>query len=140
MSRRGQLTLAGVLALAGILGVVLLLTTRSGSPRSYINDNYALVSREGDSAVYSSPKPASAVVKDISGRWAPADRVVDPSGYFLRYADDMVAVSPEGTGSRIHVDDEQRGYARWFPYVGGIWGTSSGRAEGFRGGGPGVGK
>ena len=76
MSRRGQLVLAGVLVLAGIVGVVLLFTMRSGSPRSYIDDNYALVSREGDSAVYSSPQPASAVVKDISDRWSPADQVV----------------------------------------------------------------
>ena len=140
MSKRAQLLLGAVLALAGIVGVVLLFTVRSGTPRSYIDDHYALVSRQGDSAVYSSPKPASAVVKEISGRWSPADRVVDPSGYFLRYSDDMVAVSPQGTGSRIYVDDEDRGYTRWFPYVGGVWGTSSGRAEGFRGGGPGAGK
>ena len=78
----------------------------------------------------------------IAGKWKPAERLADPSGYFLRYRNDIVAVTaaPEGGGSRIFVDEERRGYARWYPYVGGYWGTYSGPGEGFRGGGPGAGK
>ena len=43
-------------------------------------------------------------------------------------------------GSRILVDDEEGGYHRNYGYVGGFWGTYSGPAGSFRGGGPGAGK
>ena len=60
-------------------------------------------------------------------------------GYFLRYSDDIVAITANGTGSRIYVDDERRGYSHWLFFVGGVWGTG-GSGENFRGGGPGGGK
>jgi hypothetical protein len=52
-----------------------------------------------------------------------------------------VTISPQGGGgSRIVVDDEETGYRRGFVYLGGWWGSYSGPAESFRGGGPGGGK
>jgi hypothetical protein len=114
----------------------------AGSVRGWVGDRYPRVSSEagGQSVVYSSPKRPSAVAAEIADRWTPAQRLSDPSGVFLRYSDAVVAVTPSGGGSRIYVDDADRGYARWFPFLGGFWGTYSGPAETFRGGGPGAGK
>jgi Domain of unknown function (DUF4247) len=138
-----QLKVAAAVALIVIGGVSLgALFLSAGSLRGWVGDRYTRVSSEagGRSVVYSSPKRPSVVAAEIANRWKPAQRLNDPSGFFLRYSAAVIAVTPYGTGSRIHVDDAGRGYARWFPYVGGYWGTYSGPAETFRGGGPGAGK
>ena len=78
---------------------------------------------------------------DIADAVKPADERTTPAGHFLRYDDDIVTVTAEaGGGSRIQVDDEETGYRRGFVYLGGWWGSFSGPAESFRGGGPGGGK
>lgn len=131
------LTIVGVLALGAVFA-----TTR-GTLRDHLRENYTLVRTTdgGRSVEYSSDRKPSAVAASIAGKWKPAERLSDPSGYFLRYRNDIVAVSAaDGGGSRIFVDDERRGYTRWYPYIGGYWGTYSGPGEGFRGGGPGAGK
>jgi hypothetical protein len=134
---------AGILIVVGILAIGAVAATTRGSVRDHVRERYTLVSSAsgGRSAVYSSPSKPSAVAASIASKWKPAERLSDPSGYFLRYRNDIVAVTAaEGGGSRITVDDERRGYARWYPYIGGYWGTYSSPGEGFRGGGPGAGK
>lgn len=143
MRSRTQLFVALAVAGLAVLGLVALLAGSRGSPRQTIASRYELVDREGGgSAVYASSSKPRAVADEIAEEWRPAERINDPGGYFLRYGGAMVAVTaaPGGAGSRIYVDDDRRGYARWYPYVGGYWGTFSGRGEGFRGGGPGAGK
>ena len=139
MSRRTKLLIAGGIAVVGIIALVVALS-RTGGVRGYLADNYTRVSGSGDSVVYRSPNSPRTVYDDIRSRHRPADALVRPSGYYLRYRDDIVVVTAAGGGSRIDLDDEDRGYARWFPIVGGFWGTSRGPGEGFRGGGPGSGK
>ena len=139
MSRRTKLLIAGGIAVVGIIALVVALS-RTGGVRGYLADNYTRVSGSGDSVVYRSPNSPRTVYDDIRTRHRPADTLVRPSGYYLRYPDDIVVVTPDRGGSRIDLDDEDRGYARWFPIVGGFWGTSRGGGEGFRGGGPGSGK
>lgn len=129
----------------GILMLLVLLLAgcampSGGSPRGWVNSNYTKESSNGDSAVYTSPKPPKQVVNDLTGAWRPAEKRADAAGYFLRYSNLIVGVVPSGTGSKIYLDDERRGYSRWYPYVGGYWGTYTGPGEGFRGGGPGAGK
>ncbi|OLF18827.1 DUF4247 domain-containing protein [Actinophytocola xanthii] len=139
MSRRGKFLLAG--GLGGIGLIVLLVALLGGqSIRGHLSDNYQRVSSNGDSIVYASNKKPKAVYESIRAAVPPADVQVDPQGYFMRYSDDIVAVTASGTGSRIYIDDERRGYAHWFPFVVGVWGTGSGSGEGVRGGGPGAGK
>lgn len=141
MSKRSLQVLAVVLVLAGIAGIVAL--TQRGSPREHVLKTYDVVSQEDDSATLTSPDPVSETATDIRSAWKPADEIVDPGGTFLRYQDLVVAVTPrpEG-GSTIYLDDEERGYNRWFPYVVGFWGFggSGGPIGGTRGGGPGAGK
>lgn len=132
---------AGV-GLVALLGVMF---GTKGSVRSYIAGKYQRVEAEskGRSAVYTSNQSPGVVAKSIAGRWKPAERVNDPGGTFLRYRSAIVAVTAAAapqTGSRIYVDDQRSGYNRWYPYVGGLWGTFSGPGETFRGGGPAAGK
>ena len=142
MSPRSLKVLAAVLVLAGIGGIFAL--SQRGGPRDHVLATYEVVSRgEGDSVTLRSPDPVTRTAGDIKDAWKPAQEVVDAGGTFLRYQDLVVAVTPrvEG-GSTIFLDDEERGYSRWFPYVVGFWGFggSGGPIGGTRGGGPGAGK
>ncbi len=134
----GKRWIALLLVVAGIGGILAL--TQRGSVRSYVVRSYDVVSREGDSYVLRSDKGVTATAADIKQAWKPAEELVDPGGTFLRYSDDIVAVTPRAEGgSTIYLDDEDRGYNRWFVYVGGFWGVGS-PVGATRGGGPGAGK
>jgi len=124
---------------AGVLVLVLVLAGSTGGVRGFIRDTYERAGSDRGAEVYRSDEPPAAVARQIADAHAPADRRATPEGVFLRYRDDMVGVTAEGEGSRIAVADEDRGYALFFPFVGGYWGRSSGPAETFRGGGPGGG-
>ena len=133
--------LALVLVLAGIGGIVAL--TQRGSVREHVLATYEVVESEGDSYTLHSDDTVSRTAADIRSAWKPAEELVDPGGTFLRYSDDIVAVTPDPDGgSTVFLDDEERGYNRWFPYVVGFWGFggSGGPVGGTRGGGPGDGK
>ena len=133
--------IALLLVVAGIGGILAL--TQRGSVRSHVLKTYDVVSQDGDSYTLRSPKGVTATAADIRGAWKPAEELVDPGGTFLRYSDDIVAVTPRAEGgSTVYLDDEDRGYNRWFVYVGGFWGFggSGGSGGGTRGGGPGAGK
>lgn len=139
------MVIAVLLSGAGILGLVLTLS-RGDSVRGYIKDKYRFVGTERvqgagrESLLYASRRSPSETAADIAGARRPADRRVTESGVFLRYRNDVVSVVPQTTGSRIIVDDEEGGYRRNYLFVGGFWGTFSGRGQSFRGGGPGSGK
>jgi hypothetical protein len=139
MSTRAKLLVAGGLGGVGLLAIIIALFS-IGGVRGYLADNYKRVSGSGESIVYTSASKPKTVYEDLRDAQPPADTQVDPRGYYLRYADDIVAITSSGTGSRIYIDDERRGYVHWLPIVGGFWGTYGGSGEGFRGGGPGGGK
>ncbi len=139
MSLRPKLLIAGGLGAVGL--IVLLFAVLGGNGiRSHLDDNYHRTSSNGSSIVYTSDQKPKAVYESIRSSVTPADVQVDPEGYFLRYSDDIVGITASGTGSRIYLDDERHGYAHWFPFVAGVWGTGGGLGEGVRGGGPGAGK
>ncbi|HET9770244.1 MAG TPA: DUF4247 domain-containing protein [Acidimicrobiia bacterium] len=145
MSPRVKLFAALGAAGIGLVALLGVMFGTKGSVRSHIAGKYQRVEAEsrGRSAVYTSTQPPGAVARSIAGAWKPAERVNDPGGYFLRYRTAIVAVTAAGAGqqgSRIYVDDQRDGYNRWYPYVGGVWGTFSGPGETFRGGGPAAGK
>jgi hypothetical protein len=136
---RPKLLIAGGLGAVGL--IVLLFAVLGGhSVRGYLDDNYKRMSSNGNSVVYASDQKPTAVYESVRGAVTPADVQTDPEGYFLRYSDDIVGITASGSGSRIYVDDERHGYAHWFPFVAGVWGTGGGLGEGIRGGGPGAGK
>ena len=133
--------IALVLVVAGIGGIFAL--SQRGSVREHVLATYEVVEFEGDSYTLHSDDTVSRTAADIRSAWKPAEELVDPGGTFLRYSDDIVAVTPDPDGgSTVYLDDEERGYNRWFPYVVGFWGFggSGGPVGGTRGGGPGAGK
>ncbi|MGP4052444.1 DUF4247 domain-containing protein [Streptomyces sp. 2A115] len=80
----------------------------------------------------------SAVADEIHGHKSSQDRVSDDGRVFLRYRDDIVAITPLRSGSRIEIDDYRRGYSRWRSHIGSVWPDPD--SDAFRGGGPGSGK
>jgi hypothetical protein len=142
---RRHLAVALILSGLGGLGLLWALSSHK-SVREDIADRYSFVGREDvpddkdKTLVYASKQNVSRTAKDIADRHKPADRHSSPQGVYLRYKKDIVAVVPRPEGTRILVDDEDTGYRHHYFFVGGWWGTYSGRSEGFRGGGPGGGK
>lgn len=139
MTLRTKLLVAGSIAAVGVIALVIAFT-RIGGVRGYLADTYPRTSGRGDSVVYAARQNPHAVYDDIRSARKPAETVVQPSGYYLRYSDDIVVITGRRGGSRIYLDDERRGYNHWFPIIGGVWGTYRGPGESFRGGGPGAGK
>ncbi|UED86572.1 DUF4247 domain-containing protein [Streptomyces profundus] len=132
-------------ALAATLAAgALLLTGCSGgggspdAPKGWIADTYE---RNGSSSnIYRDPADAPRHVADeIEGQTKAEDRVTSGMSVYLRYDDDIVAITEHSSGgSTIEVEDYQRGVQRWHSHVGHRW--SSSQSDNFRGGGPGSGK
>ncbi|XRQ11877.1 DUF4247 domain-containing protein [Actinomadura welshii] len=137
--------------IGGVLAAVLAVLALGGcgtSNEDWIADKYSRIGSD----TYRSSKAPQAVASEISRKFRPIDRVDDMAtrgaagGIFLQYPKLVVGVLPDGSGSRITVDDPRRGYSRYHSHVGGIWlspgsnGWTSGGAASFRGGGPGSGK
>jgi hypothetical protein len=141
MTHRRWFVIGGILALVGLLVAGIGTAYGNFSPRGYVESKYSRSTADdiGDDAkAFTSRQPPSQVAADISGAWAPADRYVDGSGVYLRYADDAVVILPLAVGSLILVEKLATAYPRYLPIVAGYWGW--GRGASLRGGGPGAGK
>ncbi|MDN3295238.1 DUF4247 domain-containing protein [Streptomyces ficellus] len=106
----------------------------NGVPLSWIRQEYG---RSGAGYIDSRDR-TSKVADEIHGHTSARDRTSDGDMVFLRYRDDIVAISPYKRGSRIEVDDYRSGYKRWRSRIGNVWPDPDTSA--FRGGGPGSGK
>jgi hypothetical protein len=141
-----RLVLPLVLVGAGVLGLVGVVSAAGGGPESFLRDRCQRGPVEQDpngnrAQTYACRETPSRLAAALADEHAPADRRSTPEGHFLRYSDDMVGiVGGDQGGSKVFVADERRGYAFFYPFVGGYWGTFSGPGESFRGGGPGGGK
>jgi hypothetical protein len=103
-------------------------------PTSWIRKQYG-----GNGMGYvDSTDATSAVAKEIHGHTSAGDRTSDGDMVFLRYRDDIVAITPYRRGSRIEIDDYRTGYQRWRPHIRSVWPDPN--SDEFRGGGPGSGK
>lgn len=144
MSRRVVSVIA--LVAGGGLGLVLLLVlvglAFGGNVRDDIAKDYQRVGDRDGAQVYRSRRSVPDTAEAITDADRPSQRLTDSAGVFLRYPDTIVAVhrAASGSGTEIEVDDDDRGYARWYPYVGSYFGSGRGVGESFRGGGPGGGK
>lgn len=122
------------------LSTVALAACSSGSddgndvPAGWISSEYG-----GSGVDYVDSSDATDVVaKEIDGHTAANDVVNDQGMAFLRYRDDIVAITPYLGGSRIEIDDYRTGYSRWNTHVRSVWPDPA--SDAFRGGGPGEGK
>lgn len=131
-------------ALALIIALITILSTGTG-PRGYVANHYTRAAEldirgDDDNRAYTSAKPVTAVVREITSKWRPQSQTTDASGVYLRYSDDAVIVRPRQPGSVIHVMDADEAYRRYHGHVGHYWGWIGTHGESFRGRGPGAGK
>ncbi|MER6998142.1 DUF4247 domain-containing protein [Streptomyces sp. NPDC000410] len=103
-------------------------------PSSWIRQEYTA---SGADYADSSDLP-SEVAQEIHGHTASRDRIDDDGMVFLRYRDDIVAISPYLSGSLIEIADYRSGYYRWQSNIRSAWPDPN--SDAFRGGGPGSGK
>lgn len=82
--------------------------------------------------------PTSKVAQEIDGHTAAKSRISDSGKVFLRYRNDIVAISPHQNGSLIEIADYRSGYHRWKSHIRTLWPDPD--SNQFRGGGPGSGK
>ncbi|MFI9584773.1 DUF4247 domain-containing protein [Streptomyces sp. NPDC052236] len=123
------------------LATVALAACSSGSdddgndvPSSWIRKEYG-----GSGVGYVDKSDAtSTVAEEIHDHTSAKDRTSDGDMVFLRYRNDIVAITPYQSGSKIELDDYRTGYSRWRPHVGSVWPDPD--SDAFRGGGPGAGK
>jgi hypothetical protein len=106
----------------------------NAAPSSWIRKEY----RSSGVGYVDRTDPVSTVADEIHGRTSAQDRTTSGEMVFLRYRDDIVAVSPHQGGSRIEIDDYRTGYRRWKQHLQSVWPDPD--SESFRGGGPGAGK
>ncbi|MBG0857422.1 DUF4247 domain-containing protein [Streptomyces spinoverrucosus] len=103
-------------------------------PSSWIRKEY----RPGGGGYVDRTDPVTTVANEIDKHASAQDRTSSGTMVFLRYGDDIVAVSPYQGGSRIEVDDYRGGYYRWRSHLSSVWPDPD--SDSFRGGGPGSGK
>lgn len=137
---RTRLVFAGLFVLLGLAAIIGSIAS-STSAASYIKSHYRHVGADQGAQIYLSPKSITQTVQDISNADSPGDRRTTESGVFLRYPNSMVAVLVNrGGGSKVEIADQRTGYTHFYGYIGGFWGSYTGPAGAFRGGGPGTGK
>ena len=132
---------AVALIAAGGLGLFWVLGPRE-SVRDYLDETCRHTGIATDPGGNRAPKPPTAMTSALRDAHKPADQRTTTSGTFLRYSNNMVGITAgePPTHSTAYLADERGGYAFFFPYVGGFWGTYRGPSESFRGGGPAGGK
>ena len=143
MTPKRLFIIAGVLGAVGLLVGSIALFSSASSPRRYVASHFTRdashdIGREA--VAYTANQSPSVVADRIAGEWKPADRVVDGSGVYLRYAEDSVVILPLLAGSLILVEALRTAYPRYHTIVGGYWGWNTRDGGDFRGGGPGAGK
>ena len=134
---------AGIVGLVGLIVAGCAIFAGNFSPRDYVADRYPRSAAHdigNDARAYSADRPPSEIAAEITGAWEPADRYVDGSGIYLRYADDAIVILPLVLGSLILIESMRTAYPRYYGIIGGYWGWGSGWGESTRGGGPGAGK
>lgn len=131
---------------AGLLALMLLgsLAFGRGGIRDHLDATYERTEPPpgalSETLAWRSSQGVDATADAIAAAVDPADRVDAEERELLAYRDAVVAVTPTDDGSVIQLDDEERGYSRWFFLIGPSWGRYYGPSGTFRGGGPGFGK
>ncbi len=146
---RARPALLAVLAAALVLGGCTAPSPQRADLRAFLDATF----EPAGAGVWRSAQAVEPTADLVAGRMAPRDRFTEQGSAFLRARDYAVAVLPEGSGSRVELDDHDRVRTRYLPLIVGYWGrspTSYGprgptasrpsSGGGFRGGGPGTGK
>lgn len=109
--------------------------------RSYIGSHYnraTNLDEANNGMAYTANKQPNSVADEIAKAARPLDRRSTGPLTFLQYRDDIIAISQNGAGTKILVDDYRNGHRRHHSYVS-AYGWPSDNSS-FRGGGSGEGK
>lgn len=147
-SRAKGLLVIGAVLLLGIIVVPFAFGGFGNGPEDWIDDRYTHVSGsdpDDETVTWRSDDDVTTTAAAIASGTDASDRRETDGRAFLRYSNDwIVTVSEDGDGSRITLDEFDRGYSSNSTYVG-YWGGyygggGSGGGSSYRGGGSGSGK
>ncbi|MFW6772814.1 DUF4247 domain-containing protein [Nocardioides sp. CPCC 205120] len=145
-SRAKGLLIVGALLLVGIVLVPMLFGGFGNGPKGWIDDHYDHVSGsdpDRQTVTWRSDDDVTATASAIAAGTNPSDRREADGRAFLRYSNDwIVTVTKSSGGSRITLDEFDRGYSANSTFIG-FWGGyygGGGGGSGYRGGGSGSGK
>ncbi|MDR6174634.1 hypothetical protein QE364_002419 [Nocardioides zeae] len=146
-SRAKGLLVIGVLLLVGIIVVPFAFGGFGNGPKGWIDDHYTHVSGsdpDTETVTWRSDDDVTTTAAAIASGTDASDRREADGRAFLRYSNDwIVTVAEDGDGSRITLDEFDRGYSANSTFVGfwgGYYGGGGGGGSSYRGGGSGSGK
>lgn len=137
MTRAGLFWLAGGLAAAGILFLVLGISIKDKNVATHVAQTYRQYSTDSNGTRYACNGSPRAVADQIAAYQRPEARATDRGSEYLRYDDDMVIVGPDGARScSVRVEDINARYSSGgFIFLGP--GFTPGSPAGGAGGSPG---
>ena len=109
--------------------------------RSYIGSHYTRAPKldeANNGTAYTSNKSPTATADEITKGVRQLDRRTAGATTYLQYRDDIIAITPNGSGSKVLLDDYRNGHRRHHSAVS-VFGWPSDNSS-FRGGGSGEGK
>lgn len=108
-------------SITGIVAVIALALSVTGcgddvrSARDFVTGKYTratTLDQANDGRAYTSTLGPAAVTSAITGAARPLDNRKSGDRNYLQYRDDIITVSPNGTGSVVLVDQYRNGYTR----------------------------
>lgn len=112
MTRTGLFWLAGGLAVAATVCLVLGISLQSRDIKSHIAGTYRQYSTDADGARYACDGSPGAVADQVAAYQPPEARASDSGSEYLRYDDDIVIVGPDqGRPCSVRVEDTDARYS-----------------------------
>ncbi|MBC7302313.1 MAG: DUF4247 domain-containing protein [Nocardia sp.] len=118
--------------------VVVVVVTRDEDPREFVAEKYRRaqqLDQANNGLAFLATAAPAAVAAAIAKATDPRDKRNTGDNHYLRFDDDLVAVSPHAGGSLVLVDNVSNGTRRHHAHVSGYGWTSGSAAGDYRGGG-----
>jgi hypothetical protein len=144
---RGKVFVSKSWMIAAICAILTVVLPGCGSDdddtgvRSYTASHYTRATKldeANNGTAYTANKSPAATADEITRAVRPLDRRTAGATTYLQYRDDIIAISPNGPGAKVLLDDYRTGHHRHHSAVS-VFGWPSDNSS-FRGGGSGEGK
>ncbi|WP_336085637.1 DUF4247 domain-containing protein [Nocardia sp. SSK8] len=137
---RTRWIVAGILATVAVIitAFIVVLVTGAEDPREFVAEKYQrsrALDQANNGIAFTTTGTPAAVAAAIAKATDPRDRRNTGDNHYLRFADDLIAVSPHAGGSLILVDSLANGVRRHHSHVTSYGWTSGSAAGDYRGGG-----
>ncbi|MFC4376382.1 DUF4247 domain-containing protein [Nocardia halotolerans] len=121
-----------------IVSVAVFVALRDDDPREFVAERYLRarqLDQANDGLAYTATAAPAVVAATIAEATDPRDRRSTGDFHYLRFDDDLIAVSPHAGGALVLVDSWANGSRRNHKHVSGYGWTSGSAAGDYRGGG-----